>query len=215
MPHNDFTQIDKNNNEVAIPSFSNVGKSFDNELYKLLSPIFTDIKDIQAILDANWYYCKKLKTFQELTLNNYYIKTCNSERLAEYEAICGITTDYNIDINLRRDKVLLAFNFVLPFTIVKLKEILNATCGVNNWILRQDINKYEMQIEIKESYSDMIEVLQETLYSIIPTHIKWLITKEIKSEVEVKYYMGGGVGVFINSTVRIDTSYQPTSEGVN
>ena len=205
----DYSQIEKNNEEVAIPSFSNVDKQFDNELYKLLSPIFTDIKDIQAILDANWLYCRKIKIIQELCLNNYYIKTCSLERLAEYEQICGILTNERLDENIRREQVILAFNFVLPYTIVKLKEILNSTCGIGNWVLKQNVDKYEMQIQVKESYTDMIEILQQTLYYIIPCHIRWIITKEINKYCEFKLYQGGGVGIVINSTVSCDMNYTP------
>lgn len=210
MKHNEtFTQLQKNNEEVAIPSFSNVDKQFDNELYKLLSPIFTDIKDIQAILDANWLYCRKIKTIQELCLNNYYIKTCSLERLAEYEQICGISTNERLNENIRRQQVILAFNFVLPYTIAKLKEILNSTCGVGNWVLKQNIEKYQLQIQVKESYTDMVEVLQQTLYYIIPTHIQWIITKEINKNCEFKYYTGGALMLIINSHVSCDASYEP------
>lgn len=207
MKRNDFTQIEKNNEEVAIPSFSN--KNFDNKLYNTLSPIFTDIKDIRAILDANKLYTDKLDLLKQTTLYNYFIKTCSLDRLREYEQICGIISNERLDENIRREQVILKFNFVLPYTIVKLKEILNSTCGIGNWEIAQDLKKYELQIQVKESYTDMIEILQQTLYYIIPCHIRWIITKEINKLAEVNQYMGGAVYLIYDYRIECDMNYTP------
>lgn len=205
-----YSQIEKNTEEVAIPNFSNQG--YENELYNTLSPIFTDIKDIKAILDANWLYCKKLKLLQDTCLYDYFIKKCSLSRLREYEQICGIVSNENLDEQLRREQVILKFNFVLPYTIVKLKEILNSTCGVGNWSLNENINDYELLITVKESYSDMIEILQSTLYYIIPAHIRWLITKEVNKEAVAAAYMGGVSHIIYNYSINCDMDYIPIIE---
>ena len=212
MKHNVYTQTEKNNKEVAIPSFSNSG--YDNILYNTLSPIYTDIKDIQAILDANKLYTDKIDLLKQTTLYNYFIKTCSLDRLREYEQICGIISNERLDENIRREQVILKFNFVLPYTIVKLKEILNSTCGIGNWELTQDLNKYELQIQVKESYTDMIEILQQTLYYIIPCHIRWIITKEINKEVIVNQYIGGASYIVIDYRIECDMNYIPP-ENIN
>lgn len=207
MKHNNFTQIEKNNEEVAIPSFSN--KDFANKLYNTLSPIFTDIKDIQAILDANKLYTDKLDLLKQTILYNYFIKTCSLDRLREYEQICGIVSNEQLDENIRREQVLLKFNFVLPFTIAKLKEILNSTCGIGNWKITQNLEKYELQIQIKESYTDTIEVLQQTLYYIIPCHIRWIITKEINKKGNANQYIGGALHLIYDYRIECDMNYTP------
>lgn len=211
MKHNNFTQIEKNNEELAIPSFSN--KDFDNKLYNTLSPIFTDIKDIQAILDANKLYTDKLDLLKQRALYNYFIKTCSLDRLREYEQICGIVSDEELDENIRRERVLLKFNIVLPFTIAKLKEILNSTCGIGNWKITQDLEKYELQVEVIESYTDMIEVLQRTLYYIIPCHIRWTITKEINRKAAINQYIGGILHLGYNYRIECDMNYTPPKQG--
>lgn len=201
----EYTQYEKNTEEFAIPTFTNKNK-YENELYNALSPIFTDVKDVQAILDANWLYCKYIKTLQDLCIKNAFIQTCDIDTLRKYENICGIVSNEGLDISIRREQVLLRFNFVLPYTISKLKEVLNSTCGVGNWTLFEYVNDYAIQIEVLESFDDMIETLQTSLIQIIPAHIAWSITKQMSINASNKYYIGGSVMITKSFTVEFNTN---------
>ena len=184
-----FTQYDRNTKEVAIPQFSQ--RTDKNPLVNLLSPIYTDIKDIRAILDAAWSVVRTVDDLIILTLNNAFIQTCDVETLRKFEKICNIVSNENLSLELRRSQVLQVFAAVLPYTEPKLKELLNAVCGVGNWRLTKNINGYEMHVDIFESFTDIIETLQATFVTYIPAHIQWLITKNIITNLEGSIYFGG------------------------
>lgn len=184
-----FTQYDRNTKEVAIPQFSQ--RTDKNPLVNLLSPIYTDIKDIRAILDAAWSVVRTVDDLIILTLNNAFIQTCDVETLRKFEKICNIVSNENLSLELRRSQVLQVFAAVLPYTEPKLKELLNAVCGVGNWRLTKNINGYEMHVDIFESFTDIIETLQATFVTYIPAHIQWLITKNITTDLEGSTYFGG------------------------
>lgn len=184
-----FTQYDRNTKEVAIPQFSQ--RTDKNPLVNLLSPIYTDIKDIRAILDAAWSVVRTVDDLIILTLNNAFIQTCDVETLRKFEKICNIVSNENLSLELRRSQVLQVFAAVLPYTEPKLKELLNAVCGVGNWRLTKNINGYEMHVDVFESFTDIIETLQATFVTYIPAHIQWLITKNIITDLEGSTYFGG------------------------
>lgn len=184
-----FTQYDRNTKEVAIPQFSQ--RTDKNPLVNLLSPIYTDIKDIRAILDAAWSVVRTVDDLIILTLNNAFIQTCDVETLRKFEKICNIVSNENLSLELRRSQVLQVFAAVLPYTEPKLKELLNAVCGVGNWRLTKNINGYEMHVDVFESFTDIIETLQATFVTYIPAHIQWLITKNITTDLEGSTYFGG------------------------
>lgn len=195
-----FTQYDRNTKEVAIPQFSQ--RTDKNPLVNLLSPIYTDIKDIRAILDAAWSVVRTVDDLIILTLNNAFIQTCDVETLRKFEKICNIVSNENLSLELRRSQVLQVFAAVLPYTEPKLKELLNAVCGVGNWRLTKNINGYEMHVDVFESFTDIIETLQATFVTYIPAHIQWLITKNITTDLEGSTYFGGWLVKEINLELR-------------
>lgn len=195
-----FTQYDRNTKEVAIPQFSQ--RTDKNPLVNLLSPIYTDIKDIRAILDAAWSVVRTVDDLIILTLNNAFIQTCDVETLRKFEKICNIVSNENLSLELRRSQVLQVFAAVLPYTEPKLKELLNAVCGVGNWRLTKNINGYEMHVDVFESFTDIIETLQATFVTYIPAHIQWLITKNITTNLEGSTYFGGWLVKEINLELR-------------
>lgn len=195
-----FTQYDRNTKEVAIPQFSQ--RTDKNPLVNLLSPIYTDIKDIRAILDAAWSVVRTVDDLIILTLNNAFIQTCDVETLRKFEKICNIVSNENLSLELRRSQVLQVFAAVLPYTEPKLKELLNAVCGVGNWRLTKNINGYEMHVDVFESFTDIIETLQATFVTYIPAHIQWLITKNIIMDLEGSTYFGGWLVKEINLELR-------------
>lgn len=184
-----YTQYEKNTQEVAIPQFSQ--RTDKNPLVNLLSPIYTDIKDIRAILDAAWVVIRTVDDLVMLTLNNAFIQTCDLETLAKFEKICNIVPNENLSVELRRSQVLQVFAAVLPYTEPKLKELLNAVCGVGNWNMTKNVNGYEIHVDVFESFSDIIETLQATFVTYIPAHIQWLITKNIITDLVGKTNYGG------------------------
>lgn len=184
-----YTQYEKNTQEVAIPQFSQ--RTDKNPLVNLLSPIYTDIKDIRAVLDAAWVVIRTVDDLVMLTLNNAFIQTCDLETLVKFEKICNIVPNENLSVELRRSQVLQVFAAVLPYTEPKLKELLNAVCGVGNWNMTKNINGYEIHVDVFESFSDIIETLQATFVTYIPAHIQWLITKNIITDLVGKTNYGG------------------------
>lgn len=192
-----------------IPQFSNHG--YKNDLYNMISPVYTSIKDIKAVFDAAWPEVEELIKNIGIVSDNYYIQTCYPDVLKKFEAICGIG-DENADIELRRFNVLALYSLTLPYSLPRLKEVLNATCGIGNWSITIDYNKYQLSIQILESFSDMAETLQSILIPIIPCHIEWVITKEITTFASGVGYYGGATYIVINSTVSCDDSYIPTKK---
>lgn len=186
-----YTQYEKNNTQIAIPQFTQ--RVDDNILVNTLSPIFTDIKDVRAILDASWQIIKNLENSLDVVLNNSFIQTCDLETLAKFEKLCNIIPNDNLDVDFRRAQVLQIFSAVLPYTEVKLKELLNTVCGEGNWELVTNINEYKLTIYVFESFTDMIETLQMTLITYIPAHIEWLVVKNILVDLKGEEYYGGWI----------------------
>lgn len=189
-----------------IPQFSNHGHK--NDLFNMISPIYTKIKDIKAVFEAVWLEVEELIKSISIVSDNYYIQKCYPNVLKEFEKICGVG-DENMDIELRRFNVLSLYSLTLPYSLPRLKEVLNAACGVGNWTITIDYNKYQLSIQILESFSDMAESLQSILIPIIPCHIEWVITKEINSFASGVGYYGGATYIVINSEVSCDDSYIP------
>lgn len=185
----EITQYNKNNMQTSIPLFSQHGN--ENELYNTISPIYTDILDIKYILDAAWKLLKTSDNELRIILNNNFIQTCDIETLEKFEVMCGIDKNDKLDIEFRRQNILNIFAEVLPYTLPKLKELLNTVAGVGNWNLEQDFNSYSLSITIFESFTDIIEMLRTNLITYLPAHINWNITKNIQINSDGGEYLGG------------------------
>lgn len=182
-----------------LPQFSQHGNP--NELINYLSPIYTNIKEIKAILDVVWDEVKKLIENKNIQSQNYFIQTCDLETLIKFENLCGLSNGDNKPIEMRRFEVLSIFSMLLPYSLPKLKEILNSLCGVGNWRLSIDYEKQAMSIEILESFDNMVETLQTMLIPVIPCHIEWLIHKDMIIESEdIGYYVGG----YVDNLIELD-----------
>ena len=163
------------------------------KLIKMLPNKYAAILDFNEILNATEAELDVMEDYLVKVYNNMFIQKCDVIQLRQFERLCELNNAH-LSIDERRLAVINVYASILPFTLPKMKELLNATCGIGNWIIDDSrlYSNYELKMELKESFSNMLEVVVATLIPFIPAHIAWHFHKDIIVNPEqTEVYVGG------------------------
>ena len=82
----------------------------------------------QPEVDALWDSCENV-------LNDSFIMYASENGVKRWESIIGITPKDTDTLDERRFRILTKMNQELPYTMVKLKEVLTVICGEGNFFI--------------------------------------------------------------------------------
>ena len=114
--------------------------------------------------------------------DNFFIQTADSDTLAVWEKLLGISSRPTDTLEFRRERILSKLNQTVPFTYWHLKERLTDLFGDD---YRLTINPAECKIEIfvtSDRYG-AIDLLNDLIYNVIPAHL------DVKSNQEVRNFI--------------------------
>lgn len=141
----------------------------DRKLIDYLPPVIACNKEYIVILNAQQNEIEKLVLRIDQILNNQFILSSNLEGISRYEQILKIKPKGTDDLSVRQFRVLTKYNEQLPYTYIRLKEMLNNLCGKGNLFIR--IKKMTLSIYIKLVIKDKFEEVKELLHRVLPANI--------------------------------------------
>lgn len=151
--------------------------NWDVDLYNLLPEYHKEIPDFDEYTDT------VEQTLSDLTNNltqivlNFFILTADEATIKRYEQLLNIFPEDGTDLDTRRYRVLLAWQRRPPYTIYRLREILQALVGADNWTITQQYEDGTMQITVETPDEGLAREVNTALIQIIPTHIDWGLTR--------------------------------------
>ena len=99
------------------------------DLMLLLPPYFQAVYEYQVLMDIEGAELETAKRSLEQIKKNLYVQTCDDSTLREYEQLLGIVRERGAAMEYRRRMILSRMNQQLPYSLPKLKEILDAALG--------------------------------------------------------------------------------------
>ena len=110
------------------------------QLYK------NNIEMINIINSEEKEFENHIKLDIDNAFNDNFIKTATKNGIEKYEIMLNIPINDSLDIEDRRNQVIIKLLATPPYTYNRLLEILDMYCGKNNYEIYQNINAYTMKI---------------------------------------------------------------------
>lgn len=169
-------------------------------LMRQLPEWFKPILEYIAIMEA---YALPLSSFQnvaEQIRNNFFIQTCDEATLQYWERILGLTIQTGDTLDYRRQRIMMRFNQVVPYTVWTLKDKLTELYG-NDYTL--DVNEEEnwIKIFVTSDVHGAVNMLFDLIHNYVPTHLYVYSNQQVTNYVRSDGYVGVRMTRTIEQTV--------------
>lgn len=120
-----------------------------------------------------------------------FIKIATEKGIQKYEKLLNITIDNTMDLEDRRNQVIIKLLATAPYTYNRLKEILDTYCGKDNFTI--EVNANNLKLVTHFLNITQVQNLINLLYYMLPANIKLFTVNsnivKIKSDIKVANYM--------------------------
>lgn len=147
--------------------------------------------EMREIMGADEKELNRLYEYLNRTLENAFIYGADIEGIARFERQIGIEPDPSDSLETRRARVLLRWNETAPYTLRVLYAQLDALCGVNDYEVKADLQRYYLEITAHLSETAEVEELERFCKKILPENICYgLVNRQIYTANGVVYSGG-------------------------
>lgn len=134
-------------------------------------PVTKDVADIQEVyriesVEVQVLWDLIIKIFKE-----QYIYTADEYGLAQWEKILELQPKPTDSADTRRFVILAALLDQRPYTMIKLRELLDTLCGEGNYKIIEDFNNYRIKFKISLGVKKQRDIVANMLKKIIPMNL--------------------------------------------
>lgn len=134
-------------------------------------PVTKDAADIQEVyriesVEVQVLWDLIIKIFKE-----QYIYTADEYGLAQWEKILELQPEPTDSADTRRFVILAALLGQRPYTMIKLRELLDTLCGEGNYKIIEDFNNYRIKFKISLGVKKQRDIVANMLKQIIPMNL--------------------------------------------
>lgn len=150
-------------------------------------------REIQKIMEAENPEFQYVMDESEKIKDNQFIESCDEDGISRFEEMMRIIPLETDTLQSRISRVLTRWNKSTPYTYFFLLRKLNSLCGINNYEIIRNIDKYEMEIITHLELSGQIDELLYLLDDLIPANILCTLKNEIVLNPKTEMITSGGV----------------------
>lgn len=152
------------------------------EISKYYPDVIKDIREFKALAIAENPEIEVLYESIDEAMANQFVDTAQMYGIARMEHIVGIVPMAEDTLHERRFRVLAKYNEDRPYTLRKLKEVLNTLCGPNGYHLKIDNAAFHIEVRVeltskksKSSVEDMLERITPAnmLFAVLLMYNQW------------------------------------------
>lgn len=155
------------------------------DLMMLLPPYFQGIQEYGILMGVEESELDAFEKSMGQIKKNLYVQTCDDTTLREYEQLLGIVREPGTSLDYRRQAVLTHMNRQLPYSLPKLKEMLDAAVGRGWYSLDVRYHAYELELDIIDQPYQMLKNMQYMTEEIIPAHLLFVFAGLYPVEIPV------------------------------
>lgn len=141
----------------------------DRQLIDYLPPILAELKEYVELFKAEQTEIEGLVDKLESCFNNQFITLCDLFGVTKYENLLNIKPKGSDDLDLRRFRVLAKYNEQLPYTYLRLVEMLNNLCGEGNLFIK--VKELTLSVYVKLVAKDKFDEVIELVRRVVPANI--------------------------------------------
>lgn len=105
------------------------------------------------------------------TINNNFINEINLDGIIKWEKLLDLEANAELDLNTRKELILVKRRFRPPFTRQNLQVILESVWGEGNYTFEIYPNEFQMIIDIHTNYPEVYLEFQNYIRNLIPANI--------------------------------------------
>lgn len=163
------------------------------DLIAYLPPFISDYRETSETLKAENPEFRIIWDAAQRVLYNEFIMTADEYGISRYEKMLGIYPTKEDTLESRRAKVLIRWSASLPYTDRMLFEKLITICGVNNFVLTKQYDKYRIEIDVSLELFGQLEELEKVVEMMIPCNMVIVIKNKLSYEMKDTVYIAGGI----------------------
>ena len=141
----------------------------DRKLMDYLPPVLAEVRDYQALMQAEQAEIDRLWAAAERLLENQFIDGTDETGIARYELMMDIQPKATDDLALRQFRVLSRYNEQLPYTYRKMLEQLKALCGENG--VKVELNGLSLTVKVELTAKEKVNEVRELLERMLPANV--------------------------------------------
>lgn len=155
------------------------------DLMMLLPPYLKGIQEYGILMEVEGTELDAFGKSLGQVRKNLYIQTCDDVTLRGYEQLLGIIREPGTGLEHRRRAVLARMNQQLPYSLPKLKEMLDAAVGRGCYRMDVRYGKYELELDIIDQPYQTLKNIQYMTEEIIPAHLLFTFAGLYPGEIPV------------------------------
>lgn len=160
------------------------------DLAAMLPGYFQDVMEFQEIMLTEKATLEVLEKSITKVRDNNFIQTCDENTVKFYEQMLNIVPRLEEALEYRKRAILNRLIQRLPYTLPKLKELLDAAVGRNGYELHVRNHVYEVGLNIIEQAYPALKDLKVSVQEMIPAHLLFIFAGKYPVEIPVEISAG-------------------------
>ena len=143
----------------------------DNNILKYITPVISDVEELQNICKAISIELDRLDGKMEKTYLDQYVYTLTADGCSHWEKMLGIPKLVDDTVENRRFRIAGALLADIPYTKQKLRKILNGLLGEGNFTLDIINSEFLVKTRVKLANFTMYDTVVDLIARIIPANM--------------------------------------------
>lgn len=152
----------------------NEGRPID--LLGHLPPVLRDYREMRAIMEAERPEVEALWSAVEDCFDDQFIATATKQGIVRREAELDIVPFATDTLEDRRFRVLARYNESIPYTRVRLRQLLDGLCGPDGYEVRFLTGDFTVDVKVDLGVKKQFQVVEELLERQLPYNMAFKVT---------------------------------------
>lgn len=174
------------------------------DLIKELPFFMQEYKEIIEIMSTEDEEFRELYIELCRLLTNLFVITAEEDGIVRYEQMLKIYPFSDDTLEIRRARILAKINNDGPYTMRKLKQMLDVLCGQNNYKVTLDAGNRVLNIDTFFYDSRLLKELNEMLLRVLPANLSTISSNYIIEEMKSTLYVGMDTSTNMNYILSSD-----------
>lgn len=140
-------------------------------LSECLPEVLRQIREIMRICEIEQSVCDRLAEDMEQALWEQYVSRAGVCGIERWEKLLGIVPPKDAAVGERRRVVQLRLSEQLPFTLLRLREMLSGVVSEDEYILELIPEEYLLRVRLALSGKGSLNEIKEVLRRVVPANI--------------------------------------------
>lgn len=174
----------------------------DRLLINYLPQYMQDYMEMNAIMQAEQPEIDALWSSVEKAFADQYIVDATEYGVMRWESMMNISPKATDTLDERKFRILARLNQELPYTLVRLREVLTALCGADGFFIDLQAARYHIEIRLAVGNHNNYGEVQKLLNKMIPANLTQYIRLMYNTNNTVGLYRHMDLAAFTHQSVR-------------